>query len=247
MRESIYCGPAPVPSTLWSSWNLDLLLIIALSALAVGIVATHREGRSRAALAGAIVALSVAFISPLCALSSALFSARVAHHVILISVATPLLALAAPNWRVPLRLPLTLIATAQAAIIWFWHAPVPYAWALSGTAPYWVMELTLLAVAFWFWSEILSPAARPGPTLGVLLGTVVQMGLLGAILTFARTPLYDVHAGVTTMFGLTQLEDQQLAGLIMWVPAAIPYLLIAGIIVARLLPGEQGDMRARDA
>ena len=62
------------------------------------------------------------------------------------------------------------------------------------------------------------------------------MGLLGALLTFARSPLFEAHTGVTLPFGLTQIEDQQLAGLLMWVPAALPYMIAAAVILYRLLP-----------
>ena len=85
----IYCGPAPDPSEIWLRWNLDPVLLLALAALAVALRA------SRPGLL-AVAALAVAFVSPLCALSAALFSARVAHHVLLVAVAAPLLALAWP-------------------------------------------------------------------------------------------------------------------------------------------------------
>ena len=247
MRDNIYCGPAPEPSGLWNSWNMDAPLLLALLTLMTCIFLTNRAAQARVALACALATLVIAFVSPLCALASALFSARVAHHVLLVAVSAPLLVLSVPNWRFPLKTPLVTVAIFQALIIWLWHAPSPYTWALSGTASYWLMEISLLVVAFWFWREVLSPYTRCGAALGALFGTVAQMGLLGAILTFARTPLYDVHAGVTTVFGLTQLEDQQLAGLIMWAPAAIPYLLAAAVILARFLPQEQSELRRRDA
>lgn len=248
MAESVYCGPVPLPATLWTNWNLDPPLLLALAGLIIGVAMTGaRSASARVVLAGGIATLVVAFVSPLCALATALFSARVVHHVLMIAVAAPLLALAAPRWRVPVRVPLVLIAAGHAFVVWFWHAPAPYAWALSGTAPYWLMELSLMLSAFWLWSEIMAPSTRAGAGLAALLATVVQMGLLGAILTFARAALYDFHAGTTAPFGLTQFEDQQLAGLIMWVPASIPYLIAAGLIVARMLPEEASEARGRDA
>ena len=237
-----------MPSALWTNWNLDPPLLMALLALLLAVALSSPPTRStHLALTGAMIALAVAFISPLCALATALFSARVAHHVLMIAVAAPLLALAATRWRLPARAPLAVIVLVHTLAVWLWHAPAPYAWATSGTASYWLMEISLLLSAFWLWSEILTPSARPAASLSALFATVVQMGLLGAILTFARVPLYNLHAGVTAPFGLTQLEDQQLAGLIMWVPAAVPYLIAAGFIVARLLPQASGDVRGRNA
>ena len=66
------------------------------------------------------------------------------------------------------------------------------------------------------------------------------MGLLGAIITFARTPIYSPHFATTEPWGLSALSDQQLAGLIMWVPATIPYLLGALVyIAAQLSPADR--------
>src|SRR5262245_19141704 len=82
-----YCGPAAVPEDIWTRWNADPLLIVVLAALAVvvrrGSVADARAGW------GAIELMVLIFVSPLCALSSALFSARVLHHVLLIAAVAP--------------------------------------------------------------------------------------------------------------------------------------------------------------
>ncbi len=247
MAENVYCGPAPLPTTLWTSWNFDPFLLMALLGLTLGIAFTSPANRHTIlALSGGMIALVVAFISPLCALATALFSARIAHHILMIAIAAPLLAVAC-SWRPPSHVSITIVVLVHAVLVWLWHAPAPYTWAVSGISSYWLMELSLMLSAFWLWSAILATDTRPGAALGALLGTIVQMGLLGAILTFARSPLYDFHAGTTTPFGLTQLEDQQLAGLIMWVPAAIPYLIAAGVIMARLLPPEPREARERDA
>ena len=63
-----------------------------------------------------------------------------------------------------------------------------------------------------------------GPTLLALVATIGQMGLLGALIVFAPRPLYFVHLASTAPWGLSPLVDQQLAGLLMWVPAMLPYL-----------------------
>jgi putative membrane protein len=250
MAESVYCGPAPLPSTLWTSWNIDVPVFLALLTIAVGFALSSPSSlHSRCALASGVAVLFVTFISPLCSLATALFSARVTHHILMIAVAAPLLALAAPRLRAPLTT-LTAATLIHAFVVWFWHAPAFYAWALSGTASYWLMEVSLMLSAFWLWSGVLTSTAQPGAALAALIGTIVQMGLLGAILTFARTPLYELHAGTTVSFGLTQLEDQQLAGLLMWIVAPIPYLLAAGLVVARLLQQvqqEPGEVLRRDA
>jgi putative membrane protein len=76
------------------------------------------------------------------------------------------------------------------------------------------------------WRAILAPAVQSGPTLVGLMATVGQMGLLGALIVFASRPLYTAHFASTWPWGLTPLADQQLAGILMWVPAILPYLAV---------------------
>lgn len=228
-----YCGPAPVPADLWSTWNFDPFLIAVFALIGAAALFSSRAGLREAARSpygvGALAVLLVAFVSPICALSTALFSARIAHHLLLVAFAAPLLALALPT-RLP-RLPVSPLFLAHTVLMWLWHAPVPYEWALASVPLYWVMELTLFFSAFFMWQAIF--AARPGPALSGLLGSIIQMGMLGALLTFAGQPLYEPHMTTTLPYGLTPLADQQLAGLLMWVPAALPYLAVALLIAWR--------------
>lgn len=227
-----YCGPAPAPEALAGAWNLDL---VALAFCALGLAAflNLKAPRPRAAFAAASVLFLLLFLSPFCALTVALFSARVAHHVVLIAIVAPLLAITfscEPGWT--RRIPLSLLVAIHAAIVWLWHAPAIYEAAISTAVPYWAMQLSLLGSAVAMWRRILARDARTGSALLALLATSVQMGMLGALLTFAREPLYAPHFATTLPYGLTPLADQQLAGLIMWVPAALPYLLAAAVILA---------------
>ncbi|MDP2409753.1 MAG: cytochrome c oxidase assembly protein [Pseudolabrys sp.] len=195
------------------------------------------EWRGKRTLYAALwLLLAALFISPLCALSSALFSVRVAHHVVLIAVAAPILVLSLPDrWRAwpQSRGMLGLIFTLHVAVVWLWHAPAPYAAAMANDLVFWAMQLSLIISAVALWLAVLSPAAPFGYALTLLLGSVIQMGLLGAVITFARVPLYLPHFGTTDPFGLSALSDQQLAGLIMWVPATLPYLGAALLLIGR--------------
>jgi len=221
-----YCGPAAVPDDFWMRWNADPLLIAGLAVLAL-VVARGRASDARAAWA-AIALMFVVFVSPLCALSSALFSARVLHHVILVAAVAPLLARAFPLPRVA-SLPLAILAAVHAVVLWLWHAPGPYAWGLASVPAYWLMQLSLVGSAWLMWRAIF--AAPPGPALLALGATIGQMGLLGAVIVFAPRPLYAEHLASTAPWGLTPLADQQLAGLLMWVPAMLPYLAV-GLYIA---------------
>lgn len=220
-----YCGPAPGGGE-WR-WNLDPALI-AILLVAAGAFAWRARGRERALGLAGVGVLAVSFVSPLCALSSALFAARTVHHVLLVAVAAPLLAWALPARRSGSLAPAT---AAQAVAFWIWHAPGAYAWALSHDAAYWLMQASLLATALGFWAGV---RRAPGPTaVAHLLIAMVAMGLLGALLTFADQPVYAPHLLTTEPWGLTALEDQQTAGLIMWAPAAAVYLAAALLTLGR--------------
>ncbi len=220
--DAVYCGPPPLPEYIWTSWNLDPALLVALTALTFAI-------RHKPAGIAAVAVLVVAFVSPLCALSSALFSARVVHHVLLVAVAAPLLAVALRP-----RLPVGLAPafTTSAVVLWAWHHPMAYDFALSNIAVYWLMQLSLLGSAIWFWNAVFAAQNAPVERVVFIVASFAQMGMLGAILTFAPAQLYAIHAFAPFDWGLTPLRDQQLGGLIMWVPASLPYA-VAAIFLGR--------------
>ncbi|PLS21600.1 hypothetical protein C0U40_10945 [Amylibacter cionae] len=220
--ERIYCGPAPLPQELWSSWNFDPVVLVCLAGMTYLL-------RKHAAGLGAVAILFVAFVSPLCALSSALFSARVVHHVLLIAAAAPLLAL-----TIQTRKPATIARpfVVSTVILWGWHLPAAYDLALSNVAVYWLMQISLLISATWFWRAVLTAEAAVVERIAFIVAGFAQMGMLGAILTFAPTALYAAHALAPFDWGVTPLRDQQLGGLIMWVPSGVPYA-VAVVLLAR--------------
>ena len=222
---SPYCGPGAVPADLLGRWNLDPLLLGALVLGFAGLLAWRRPWPT--STLGCLVLVGV-FVSPLCALSSALFAARTVHHVLLIAVAAPLLAWSLPRLR---RGALAAATLVHAAVFWAWHAPGAYGWALASDAAYWLMQLSLAGSALWFWAAVRASSAPAA--VAALLITTMQMGLLGALLTFAGRAVYAPHFATTTAWGLTPLQDQQAAGLIMWAPAAALYLACALVLLGR--------------
>ncbi|MFB2552241.1 cytochrome c oxidase assembly protein [Ensifer soli] len=235
----IYCGPAPDPASLLSRWNLDPLVLAMLAILAVAAWHVAPDRRARLVSLLGVGVLVLAFVSPLCALSSALFSARVLHHVLLVAVAAPLLA--ASFRGIAPRVPAPRLALAvHTLLFWAWHLPAAYGFALSSHGAYWLMQVTLLGSALWLWAAALDARTPAGRACALLFATVLQMGMLAALLTFSRAPLYDTHITTTIAFGMTPLEDQQLAGVLMWVPAAGPYLVAALWRVRTLLSPEGG-------
>jgi len=231
-----YCGAAPLPGDWLGRWNLDPILLAALAGIAVLLWRQSGKGAGRRLLAVASLLALMLFVSPFCALSSALFSARVTHHVLLSAVLAPLLLFALPRERTRWPESLALWTGLQAGIFWLWHAPGVYAEALSSDLLYWLMQLTLLGSAAGFWAAL---RRAPAPAaITALLASTVQMGLLGALITFAAVPLYAPHLLTTAPWGLSALEDQQLAGLIMWAPSAGLYLAAALFLARRWLARE---------
>lgn len=228
-----YCGAAPVPGELLERWNFDPVLLVILAAGIWFYVRSNISPNRRAYFAGAMLLSLILFVSPFCALSSALFSARVAHHVLLSAVVAPLLVIAIPPGIARLPSGIGAWTALQAGIFWAWHAPPVYAWALSSDAGYWLMQISLIGAAYGFWAAVRS-ATAPSAVLG-LLGTMIQMGLLGALITFSPSTLYAPHILTTQAWGLSALEDQQLAGIIMWAPSAGLYLGAALFLLGRWL------------
>jgi cytochrome c oxidase assembly factor CtaG len=222
---------------------------------------------------GAMGAVAVALVSPLDALSGALASAHMVQHVLLVLVAAPLLALSAPmgtllrgspdvvrnaslRWRRRLRLtrvnlrPLRHPATVwllHVGTLWFWHAAVPYDAAVEHHVLHVVEHASFLGTGLLFWHVVIGAreADRVSNGFGVLL--VFAMGMqsvfLSALLTFAGTPWYSVYATTTAAWDLDPLADQQLAGVIMWIPAGLIYVGVAlGLLAAWIRASEHQEL-----
>ncbi len=223
-----YCGPPPPAGALLGQWNFDPPLLLALAAGQMLILVGAPDRRVIGTLA--MASLFLVFVSPLCAAASALFSARAVHHVLLVTCAAPLFALLS-SWRRPeALLPPLLVST---ILLWAWHIPALYTAALNHPATFWLMQLTLLTSAVWFWRALFAAQAEITAVFAALAGAAGQMGLLGALLTFAPRAFYPHHRVAPLAHGLDPLRDQQLAGLIMWVPAMLPYLVIGALLARR--------------
>lgn len=246
-----YCGTPPNAVTLLARWNLDPILLAALIAVAclyalgsqVGGAARDRR-RQSAFYAGWIIT-TLAVVSPLCPLSVSLFAARVGQHVILLFLGAPLVAVGQPFavirrvWSAgkvergaPSHTNFYLATIVFTLLMWFWHAPLPYAATFDLSAVYWAMHLSLYGSALWLWTLVLAPASNRG--LHCIFAAAVsslQMGFLGAIITFSPRALYAPHALTTFAWGLTPLQDQQLGGAILWVPGMLIFMVAAIIML----------------
>lgn len=194
-------------------------------------------------------ALAVSLVSPLHALGETLFSAHMVQHEILMLIVAPLCVLGRPLavilWafppgargtmgRISRSRPAARVwrrATSplcafliQSAALWIWHVPALYEASLRSPAVHALQHASFLAASgiFW-WAAVHGRLGRQGYGLGAaaVFGVALEGGVLGALITFARTPWYPIYEARARAFGLSALEDQQLAGIVMWIPAGI--------------------------
>lgn len=266
------------PDELWRSWNAGTPVLVGLLLVAWA----YRRGATRGQPSRArrvafwvgVTAIAVALVSPLDALSSSLASAHMVQHVVLVVVAAPLLAFAAPGAAVlrgtplvarravvtgrrqvgltyrrlrVLRHPVT-VWLLHVATLWLWHAAVLYDAAVRQPALHALQHTLFLVTAVLFWRVVVGArvAARPsyGGGIALLFTMALQSVFLAMLLTFAREPWYSVYEGTTGVWGLTQLADQQLAGVIMWVPAGAVYAVTGVVLLSAWIRSPDADRLA---
>ncbi|HEX6694341.1 MAG TPA: cytochrome c oxidase assembly protein [Longimicrobiales bacterium] len=217
----------------------------------------ERGWRAAAFVAGWLAA-GLALASPLHAAGGVRLTAHMLQHVLLISVAAPLLVWSRPVGALlrglpgvlrrpavsgmrsvaPVRRRMTGIVAAcviQAIVLWAWHLPGLYEAGLRYPLVHWVQHVTLVCAALAFWASIpLHTRAGHRMTAGIasLFITTLQMGVLSALFTFSTVPWYDTYFSIRPA---DALGDQQVAGLIMWVPGSLPYIAAALALLWRLV------------
>src|SRR5215208_5646079 len=217
------------------------------------------------------LALVVALVSPLHPWGRVLFSAHMTQHEILMLVAAPLIVLGHPLvvylWAFPpgfaKRISNWTTSRAWQAfwrrisggfctflisgiVLWIWHAPALFQATLDHEGVHAAQHISFLVTALLFWWAVMrgrQHAANYGLAVLYMFATAIHSGSLGALLTFARTVWYPAYSGTTREWGLTPLEDQQIGGLIMWIPAGLVYVIAGLALFAGWLA--ESEMRAR--
>ena len=204
-------------------------------------------------IAGTAV-LALTLLSPLHRLGSELFSVHMTQHELLMLIAAPLLVMGQPGtpmlWAFPLSLRVRLgraikqpmiektwktVSAPLAAwmihgvTLWLWHVPVLYQATLDSELVHATQHATFLGTALLFWWTLLhgrGDRMTYGAAVVYVFTTAVHTSVLGALLTCSSKLWYPAYIGRTAAWGLSPLEDQQLGGLIMWVPASVVYIAI---------------------
>lgn len=270
-------GQPPAPHDVWTAWNLDPAvlagLLVLLWAYRRGRTVGPYDPRRSRAFHAALLALAVALVSPLEAMSSALASAHMVQHLLLIVVAAPLLAFSAPLSTMLRAVPRRTTAIGRrwilasgrlrpagralrtpavawlvyVAALWGWHTAALYDAAAGNELLHIVEHVSFLVGGWLFWSAVIGGRVKRtrdhGRSVLLLFGAALQSTYLSLLLTFANEPWYDSYRTTTQPWGFEPLEDQQLAGVIMWVPSGWIYVLLALASAVAWIRSTEGDGR----
>ena len=231
--------------------------------------------RRLVAFAAGLAGLVVALCSPLDALGRHLLQAHMLQHMLLLLVAPPLLWLGAPVAPLLLGMPRVVRAAvarglaapalrpllaglaspgvglgAFIATFWIWHVPALYERALASDPWHHLQHLCFLSAALLFWRPVVLawPARARWPRLAMvpyLIAADIQNTVLAAVLAFSDHVIYPSYDAVSRPGGLSALDDQAIAGAIMWVPGSIPFLLPVLCLVVRALDASGAEREGR--
>ena len=223
-------------------WNPALLLLCG-TAICGYFASFGRRGRA-SYLAGAVILFLLALLSPLAALANGyLFSAHMTQHILLVLVVPALLLLSLPRTA---SLPRSLQVFAQPLVgwgagvgaMWLWHTPALCNAANSSRSVFAVETVTLIIMGGLFWWQVIAPREEqrlsPPAAIVYLFTACTACSVLGIILTFAPVSICPVYqhpvdqlgmlSTIRSGWGLTSDRDQQIGGLLMWVPMCAIYV-----------------------
>ncbi|MFC0253653.1 cytochrome c oxidase assembly protein [Massilia consociata] len=219
------------------------------------------------AVLGAI-ALFLALIWPFDAFSEFSFAVHMAQHMLLIVGAAPLLAfgrigipinaaiaaaspatagaLSLPRKWLRLLLMPSVAFSLHGAVIWIWHIPQLFELALRVRWIHILEHLSFLIAGYWYWTVLIRHSEDEGYGSAALsvLSTLMHTGLLGALFTFASRPMYATYIEAQGSVEMA-LQDQQLAGLLMWIPMGACYLIGGLAFAAAWLRNADGARERR--
>jgi cytochrome c oxidase assembly factor CtaG len=224
---------------------------------------TSRRGRALCFWTGWFV-LALSLGAPFDEWSNRSFAAHMTQHELMMIVAAPLLVAARPLgtllWGLPKPLGAVLISTSlrhvgtwlsappvawtvHTVVLWAWHLPAAFEAGLRNAPVHWLQHASFFAAAVIYWWSVFSSSAngvQKGLALVSVFTTAIHTGLLGMLLTFSSHVWYATYTHAHNPWALSPIEDQQLGGLIMWVPGGVVFIVAAMVVGAAWL--KQMDM-----
>jgi cytochrome c oxidase assembly factor CtaG len=206
----------------------------------------------------------LSLVSPLDELGdSYLFSAHMVQHLVLTMIGPPLLVIGTPGWfikplvrnKIAFRVAKALTYPAVAFVLynvdfWLWHAPPLYNATLENQNIHILEHLTFIVFGILNWWPIFSqskdlPRLSIGGQVLYLFLSGMPSVLLGAGLTFSP-PLYAPYIAAPRVWGISAATDQQLGGLIMWVPVSISYIVVMSVLFIRWMQQQEAKQLAEE-
>jgi len=217
------------------------------------------------AYAAGWLSLAAALVSPLHWLGERIFTVHMIEHEIVMAVAAPLMVLSRPigilMWGLPAGARAAVAALAQHPVvrtawrhassganatllhglaIWLWHVPAWFDAAVNDVAVHRLQHASFFATAVVFWWSVLR-RGEYGSGAWHLFITMLHTSALGALMALSPRVLYSLQTLHSGEWGLTPLQDQQLAGIVMWVPAGTVYAGAALWLLAVWIRRSSGD------
>lgn len=244
-------------------WGAALSIAVVGLWYGLGFVRAHRTGKPTVracAFASGLGVLAIALLGPLDRWATQSFAAHMVQHELLMLFAAPLLVLGRPLpmllWAFPGDLRRMIGSGARSSpvrvfwgwllspavawlchglALWIWHAPRLFDDALRSPAVHDLQHLTFFCGALVFWASLAEERRRDRQGAGILylFTTVLHTGVLGALITFATRLWYSPYLDIPSAWGMSALEDQQLGGLIMWIPGSAVYVAAALWLLGR--------------
>lgn len=261
-------GDGEVPGWLLDPVLITLLIVAAaLYLYATGRLPGREDGRLRVAgwrvacFIGALAILFVTLLSPLDGIGELhLFWVHMSQHMILVLLVAPLILLGVPGWLIDrlvrnrvvravthrLTRPIAALLISQFILI-AWHVPPVFEAALGDRHVHNLVHLSFLVAGILMWWPVLSrsralPGSEPVWLIPYLFVLPIPTSVLGAMITFARGVIYESYALAPRLWEMPALRDQEISGLIMWVPGKLIFWLVLGVIFFRWFAGEtKGD------
>jgi putative membrane protein len=212
------------------------------------------------------MSMVIALNSPLHEIGEQLFWAHMTQHEILMLISAPLLILGRPSivflWALPrswrdatrrvgrfkavkgvwalLTAPLAAWLVSALAL-WIWHVPRLFDQTLRSDWIHAAQHTTFLLTALTFWWPVINrtPSLGYGGGVVYIFTTILHTSVLGALLTFAPRAWYSSYLLTAPAWHLTALEDQQIGGLIMWIPAGTLLLIVALVLLTKWIQESQ--------
>jgi len=183
-----------------------------------------------------LLAIGVAIASPVAMLDHRMLTAHMIQHLLLMTIAPPLIFLSVPRFR-PARVNPAICWLAATAVLVGWHIPAAFRLGMQSASWHAIEQFSFLAAGILFWWPVFEPRPRWSILL-YLFSATLPCDVLSGFLVFSDRVAYPVYLCTPRNSGWSALEDQQCAGALMWTVVTIVYLIAGTVFATQLLSAQ---------